>query len=201
MHTGNNIVRLLGSLGVGVAIVTRDGHFGESNTIFCEIARGLNLKITSRSAFIKSLSAIATNTISENGVFIVELPSNGPRRLLAFDFISTTGEGNFEIVIAVDFSRNITPDPGFLAKLFDFTETETRMCMLLSQGRRLDEIAEELDLKLSTVRVYLKSIFDKTGAHRQQDLIILMWRSNLLSLGFLKTDQVKIRRTEKEGFA
>ena len=62
----------------------------------------------------------------------------------------------------------------FVMRLFGLSPAEARLLPLLLQGSAPAEMAEELGVKVSTVRSQLSSIFAKTGATRQQDLIRLL---------------------------
>lgn len=61
-----------------------------------------------------------------------------------------------------------------LADLFDLTPTEAEVARLLAHGVRTDEIASELSIAPTTVAFHLRNLFDKTGTHRQADLIVLL---------------------------
>jgi DNA-binding CsgD family transcriptional regulator len=45
---------------------------------------------------------------------------------------------------------------------------------VLAEGATLDSAAARLGLRIGTVRTRLKTIFDKTGTHRQADLVRLV---------------------------
>jgi DNA-binding CsgD family transcriptional regulator len=50
----------------------------------------------------------------------------------------------------------------------------------LACGETIEDIAEEHDISVSTARVQLKSIFAKTGASRQAELVALLTRLTIL---------------------
>jgi len=60
-----------------------------------------------------------------------------------------------------------------LAESFALTPTERRLISELASGLSLQESASTLRCKVDTARGYLKQIFQKTGTHRQVDLISL----------------------------
>ena len=70
-----------------------------------------------------------------------------------------------------DTAQRTTLDPKVLKKLFDFTQTEIRLAICLSEGSSLEDAAVDLGIKLATVRVHLRSMFGKVGVHRQSELI------------------------------
>jgi len=59
------------------------------------------------------------------------------------------------------------------------TPSEQRIAHVVLDGGTLNEAAERTSLSLATVRSYLKSVFNKTGTHRQSELIALYYRSIL----------------------
>lgn len=69
-----------------------------------------------------------------------------------------------------------TPD-GLFETLFDLTETQARVAVLLMQGHTPEQCAQALGSALSTVRTHLKRIFQKTGTTRQSELVRLLLSS------------------------
>jgi DNA-binding CsgD family transcriptional regulator len=61
-----------------------------------------------------------------------------------------------------------------VAGLFGLTEAEADLALALARGRSLAEIAAERGVKLSTVRSQLLAVLDKTGVHRQAELVRLL---------------------------
>ncbi|WP_299133138.1 helix-turn-helix transcriptional regulator [uncultured Amaricoccus sp.] len=61
-----------------------------------------------------------------------------------------------------------------IAALFDLTPAETRVLELIGAGRGNAEIAAALGVAASTVRTHLLRLFEKTGTHRQADLVGLL---------------------------
>lgn len=62
----------------------------------------------------------------------------------------------------------------FVMRIFGLSPAEARVLPPLLRGSAPAEIAAELGVKISTVRSQLSSIFAKTGATRQQDLLRLL---------------------------
>lgn len=63
-----------------------------------------------------------------------------------------------------------------LGTLYGLTAAESRVASLLAQGNSLREIAVELGVTSHTVRTHLRRVFDKTGVHRQSELVRLLVR-------------------------
>lgn len=81
------------------------------------------------------------------------------------------------VVILRDPSRRSSISVANLERLFDLTPAEARLASLLADGLSLTEAAAELDVRRTTVRSQLQSIFVKTGTNRQGDLVRLLLSS------------------------
>lgn len=60
-----------------------------------------------------------------------------------------------------------------LAALYELTAAETRVLRLLCAGRPTRDIASELSVAPSTAKSHVLRIYEKTGLHRQADLVAL----------------------------
>jgi DNA-binding CsgD family transcriptional regulator len=69
---------------------------------------------------------------------------------------------------------NEGPATATLKTLFDLSSSEAAVTAALAGGKSLKEIAESLGIKFGTARKYLENIFQKTGTHRQGELIALI---------------------------
>lgn len=78
-------------------------------------------------------------------------------------------------ILVVPPTRNrLTPDPSSLMKQYDLTRTEARVTGLLVQGHTVRSIARLQGVEDNTIRMQLKSVFSKTGVHRQAQLVSFM---------------------------
>lgn len=66
-----------------------------------------------------------------------------------------------------------------LAQLFRLSPGEARLALALCRGMTIAEAAEEFGLAVGTARNYCKTIFAKTGARGQPDLVRIVMRSVL----------------------
>jgi len=73
-----------------------------------------------------------------------------------------------------DPAHNSVPPPEQLAALLDLPPAKAKLAHILAQGESLDEAAAKMNVKLETVRTYLKDIFSKTGTTRQAELVKLI---------------------------
>ena len=67
-----------------------------------------------------------------------------------------------------------------LRNIFGMTVSESRLAGLLLSGMTLNDAAEHLNVRISTVREQLSSIFAKTGTSRQAELFALLSRLELI---------------------
>jgi DNA-binding CsgD family transcriptional regulator len=70
--------------------------------------------------------------------------------------------------------RRFSPPVALVAGLFDLTGAEARVAKGILEGKPLNRLAGELGLSTATVRSYLKSVFAKTGVHRQAEFVSLL---------------------------
>lgn len=75
------------------------------------------------------------------------------------------------VLLLIDTDRRSKVSGETLVRLYGLTPSETRVALLLIDGKRLDQIAEELDVAQTTVVFHLKNLFRKTDTHRQADLV------------------------------
>ena len=54
------------------------------------------------------------------------------------------------------------------------TPAEAEIAIRVVRGHGLQYVADELRVTLSTVRVHLQRVFEKTGAHRQAELVRML---------------------------
>ncbi|MFE0755298.1 helix-turn-helix transcriptional regulator [Inquilinus sp. NPDC058860] len=73
---------------------------------------------------------------------------------------------------APDAARSV--DERALIAAFGLTVREAEVAARLASGATIGSLAEEWGISANTVRGYLKAVFDKTGVHRQADLVRLV---------------------------
>lgn len=77
-------------------------------------------------------------------------------------------------VFISDPDRNSGLGSAGLSQLYGLTPAETRIARALAQGKSLRQTSEDFGVAISTVRSQLKSIFSKTGASRQSELVKIL---------------------------
>jgi DNA-binding CsgD family transcriptional regulator len=82
------------------------------------------------------------------------------------------------VVVALECRDHAETQAGLkmLAARYLLTPTELQVLQLLADGTNPRAIAELLDVRITTVRSHLRSLFDKTGLRRQVDLVRLIPR-------------------------
>jgi DNA-binding CsgD family transcriptional regulator len=63
--------------------------------------------------------------------------------------------------------------------LYGLTEAEARTALAVTEAQGLRDLAERLGVRLSTVRTHLQHVFEKTGTHRQAELVRLLMAHRL----------------------
>lgn len=94
----------------------------------------------------------------------------------------TLWAGNEPVALVLIADPDLTPMPSreALSQLFGFSASETRVAERLMTGESPEQAAAFLEVKISTVRWHLASMYRKTGSNRQAELVRL-----LLSLGMI----------------
>src|SRR5262245_16670199 len=71
--------------------------------------------------------------------------------------------------------RREIPQADFLETRFALSPAEVRLVAYLFAGASLRSSAKALGIKYETARSYLKSVFQKTGTHRQAELVLTVF--------------------------
>lgn len=78
------------------------------------------------------------------------------------------------MIIIVDPEREAAPPAMLLRHLYGLTKSEAQVALLVVRGEGLSPIAAKLSVSLATVKTHLRHIFEKTGIHRQAELVRLL---------------------------
>jgi DNA-binding CsgD family transcriptional regulator len=87
--------------------------------------------------------------------------------------------------VAIFLSRpsGLQLPPQRLAALYALTPAEARLAAKLAALRSVEQAADELCIAVHTARSHLKSIFSKTGAQSQSELLMLLATGTLANCG------------------
>src|SRR5262249_56959059 len=80
------------------------------------------------------------------------------------------------IVVLVDPDKQREPTESILREAFGLTPAESRIAIGFARGRDLQEIADEQNVSIGTVRKHFKAVLAKTNTNRQAELAILLSR-------------------------
>jgi DNA-binding CsgD family transcriptional regulator len=78
------------------------------------------------------------------------------------------------MVLVIDPTRETIPLEQMLRQLYRLTKGEASVAQLVLYGEGVQAISDRLSLSNATVRTHLRSIFTKTGTHRQAELVRLL---------------------------
>ena len=78
------------------------------------------------------------------------------------------------LILIIDHGADARLPAVELRDLYNLTPAEADVALLVLRGHGLQLVADELRVSLSTVRVHLQRVFEKTGTHRQAELVRLL---------------------------
>lgn len=126
---------------------------------------------------IESALGPAPSLVPAGGVMAI----NGPGRRLPLSVLVCPvpserrgWDGICAIVFVSDPEATAETPTDLLRRLYSLTPAEARLTVALVAGERLNDIAERFGVTKGTARGQLKSVFAKTGAHGQADLVRLV---------------------------
>ncbi|MGH6801074.1 MAG: helix-turn-helix transcriptional regulator [Methylocella sp.] len=100
----------------------------------------------------------------------------------------------------VDCKRRITERISVFADLFGLTSAEARVVSQLVSGGGLTKAASHLNIARSTARSHLTNILEKTGTHRQAELVRVFYEVTIPWYGRRRTED-NSRKTFAAGLA
>ena len=84
------------------------------------------------------------------------------------------GRTPMALVLIIDPDDEPEPGLALVRRLYRLTEAEAQVALRVMHGANLKQVAEELSISHATVRTHLQHVFDKTGTHRQAELVRLL---------------------------
>ena len=101
------------------------------------------------------------------------------------------------LVIVLDSELPVEVAVVELRQLYGFTSTEARLANLLMEGKALAACCDQLGIRRSTACTHLRRLFNKTGVHRQSELVALLLKS--IGLARLACQTGKIGSADHDG--
>lgn len=115
-----------------------------------------------------------------NAVHSIPVPASGdakphiihlvPIRRQARDVFASASA----MMVVMPIGEQSVPSVAVIQSLFDLTAAEARVARAISECKGVSDIAEQTGVSKETVRTQLKSVFEKTGLHRQSELVALL---------------------------
>ena len=147
----------------GPAISIKDGKFS---------ARRRHENVTMR----KIMTEVAEAGAGAHKIVNLRSRQGSPVISVVIARIANAAETTLLVLVSDLMSRRRFNLP-FCATQFGLTPAETRVAAAIAEGSTLNEIAESTKCAIGTVRVHLRRIMAKTGAHSQAQLVGLLFQS------------------------
>jgi DNA-binding CsgD family transcriptional regulator len=93
-----------------------------------------------------------------------------PVRLTARDLFSRS----VVVFVLAPVAAPAAPSVELVRALFDLTPMEARVARGLAGGKTVEDLAGDGGISANTVRVHVRGVLEKTGCHRQIDLVALI---------------------------
>ncbi|MBR1142058.1 helix-turn-helix transcriptional regulator [Bradyrhizobium sp. AUGA SZCCT0431] len=173
--------------GTAVVLINRHGHVFKANAsaerLLVDDIRIVKGQLTARDTRATTALNRALHNLlwrPTSGLSApVALPRATGRPLLAYPARLSNSTANAladcqAMVILIDpDSRSSTPETN-LRTVFRLTQAEARLATQLALGESLENVADQFGIGKETARSQLKSIFAKTGVHRQAELVAVL---------------------------
>jgi DNA-binding CsgD family transcriptional regulator/PAS domain-containing protein len=192
----NDLATAVESLAAGVMLLTSSGRLGFANRAARAILRerdGLRLSAaelmgdTSEATralreAIGTAVRLARGDALSSGPTTVVCPRPSGKRAYSV-FISplpsardgSERQGHSVLVFVTDPDGAPRASASALRALFNLTNAEAALATLLGEGMTVESAAQRLGVTVQTARSRLKIVFQKTGTHRQADLVRLLF--------------------------
>lgn len=141
----------------------------------------LQSELPAQNAELQSLllqAAVTGGGFSGTGAALIQRKSGKPALRLTLMPFANNLLGHIPELTTLVFVDDPTSKPlsraAALRTLFHLSPTEARLADLLASGIDVEQASEHLGMSAETARFHLKSIFRKTGVHRQVELVQLV---------------------------
>jgi DNA-binding CsgD family transcriptional regulator len=153
-------------------------HIGSAITI---AQRSLLANDKAANAELQKLIGAVIGAAADFPQVSVALPRRMGRPLIAYasPVIGDAGEifqAAKGIIVITDPDRHLPIPDMALRQVFQLSQAEIKLAKQLALGMDVADASRALEIQEGTARTYLKSIFAKTGTHRQAELAVLLNR-------------------------
>ncbi len=193
------LASLMGNANCGVVLLDSEGSVRWRNTLADSLlaandgmcVRSGRLALWHRTTapeFRRTLGELANHHDAQGRLQVqcsaltVPRPSGDPPYFLVLlrldgQLLHDGNEPAFVAGIITDPAHPNCPPEDLLRKAFSLTEREGALAALLASRVGVTDAAGTLGVSLATVRSMLKILFQKTGTHRQGELVASLWRA------------------------
>jgi DNA-binding CsgD family transcriptional regulator len=193
LEHARTVVDLLQTTGVPAIVLNRRAQSMAANPALLSCAPTIGLAADDRlmfsdpraqASYAKALAAIADphSDVTRRSIVISDA-QHDPHfvvHLIRFDDSARSIFSDAQFILVVTHEKEQpAPDPALLMNLFDLTPTEARIASLLVKGHSVRTIADMQGVETNTVRMQLKAVFNKTGVHRQAQLVSFLTQKSL----------------------
>lgn len=182
---------VLDLLGFGVVITCRQGSIAFANAYAHTVADetdslllGDRLRAGTteqtrhlHACIAEAIDAGNSDDDSMRGLTVTRSDGGGELMLVICPLAGTDGQASRAAIFISDTARRPALPAHMLAALFGLTPAEAQVAHGLVSGRRRADIAAELNISQTTVAFHLRNLFEKTGTHRQADLVALFMKT------------------------
>lgn len=187
------VVDLLQTIGVPAVVLNRSAQSMAVNPALLSCGPNIGLDADDRlmfsdpraqASFAKALAAISDphTEVTRRSIVISDV-QHDPHfiaHLIRFDDSARSIFSEAQTILVVTHEKEQpAPDPALLMNLFELTPTEARIASLLVKGHSVRTIAAMQGVETNTVRMQLKAVFNKTGVHRQAQLVSFLTQKPL----------------------
>jgi DNA-binding CsgD family transcriptional regulator len=186
---------ILDQLPIGVVAICRDGRPLKINRWAAELVSACDGLFVSKNgleaaqaADNRTLQLCIAGAFEGPGervapeIVLVQRESGEPLRVFAHSLQSgTAGQAREHSPVLVFICENALPSQEqALSNAYGLTTAEARIALMIASGHRLNTVAQQFGVSVSTARTHLQRIFNKTNTQRQVDLVrlILMSKRN-----------------------
>jgi DNA-binding CsgD family transcriptional regulator len=185
-------------LAVGVMLVDRERRIVQANAIAERLLRSLRwfsarhgvvqpVHPADRDAFARRVASAAGagNGLGAGGPMQLRDPVDRDLAVLVAPFRSAPGgheNGRLSAIVFADPDARTPPPPTDIARVLGVSRAEAELVSMLAGGATLVEAARAIGISVNTAKTQLKSVFQKTGARRQADIIERVIRDPVLQL-------------------
>ncbi|MEJ1934121.1 hypothetical protein WDZ92_28320, partial [Nostoc sp. NIES-2111] len=189
---------ILHSLAVGVVLVDRECRIVQANAVAERLLRNLRwfsvrqgnvqpVHPGDRDEFARRVAAAAGagDGLGTGGPMRLRDPVERELALLVAPFripLKGRQEARLAAIVFSDPDARSTPARSDIARVLGLSPAEAELVSMLAEGATLVEAARGIGISINTAKTQLKSVFQKTGARRQADVIEWIKREPVLQL-------------------